>query len=377
MKKKVLIWVIIVAVVAVAVLVRVMSAGNGKYVSVKTAEAVKGDIKSYLSTTAVIQSKNSTDYFGLQGKISSVNIKVGDTVKKGEALIVYESQDMDTAVKQAQLQYDNAVLNKQDTINQNNNILSQISDIDSQIKTLQNQNPRADVTALEAQKQKLTPVSDEKLKQLDNQVEAALLSLNQAKENKAKYQDKIAAQSDGVVTSLNAEAGAMTTQAQVLATVQDIGDLKAVVSVGKYDASSIKLGQEAEIKSGNNTYKGKVSFIAPSAVKTTTSTGQDTTLSVEIDILDKALDLKINFEADTDILIGQTNNVLKVPAESIKTDKDSKSYVYVVKGNKAVQKYVTIGLQSDTEAQVLSGINEGDRVILNPSVSVKDGALVK
>lgn len=377
MKKKVLIWVIIVAVIAALVSIRVISARKGKYLSVKTAQAVKGDIKSYLSTTSVIQSKNSVDYYGLQGKIQTVNVKIGDAVKKGDVLIAYDSQDMSTAVQQAQLQYDNAVLNKQDTINQNNSILSQIDNINNQIKALQRINPKADVAALEQQKQQLKPVSDEKMQQLDNQVKAALLSLNQAKQSQAKYQDKIIAKSAGVVTALNAEEGAATSQAQVMVTVQDISNLKAVVSVGKYDAASIKLGQEAEIKNGNNIYKGKVSFIAPAAVKTVSATGQDTTLDVEIDILDKTPDLKINFEADTDILIGQTNDVLKVPAESIKTDKDGKSYVYIVKGNKAVQKYVDLGLQSDTEAQILNGINEGDRVILNPSIAVKDGALVK
>lgn len=377
MKKKVLVWVIIITVIVSLVSLRIISARKGKYISVKTAQAVKGDIKSYLSTTAVIQSKNSVDYYGLQGKIKTVNIKIGDTVKQGDVLIAYESQDMSTAVQQAQLQYDNAVLNKQDTVNQNNSILKQINDIDNQIASLKKLNPKADVTALEQEKLQLKPVSDEKLQQLDNQIKAALLSLNQAKESQAKYEDKIIARSGGVVTALSAEEGASTSQAQLLVTVQDINNLKAVVAVGKYDAASIMPGQEAEIKNGNNTYKGKVSFIAPAAVKTVSSTGQDTTLDVEIDILDKAPDLKINFEADTDILIGQTNNILKVPAESIKTDKAGKSYVFIVKGNKAVQKYVDLGLQSDTEAQILSGISEGDRVILNPSVAVKDGALVK
>ena len=45
--------------------------------------------------------------------------------------------------------------------------------------------------------------------------------------------------------------------------------------------------------------------------------------------------------------------------------------------NKAVEKTVHLGLQSDTDAEVLDGVTQGDKLISNPSASIQNGTLVK
>jgi HlyD family secretion protein len=394
MKKKIIIYVII-AVTITGGLAFARSRRNVQsVVSVKTSQVSQGDVKAYLSTTATVKSKNSKDYYPLQGKVKKINVKVGDSVTKGQVLAEFDVTDPNIAVKQAQINYDNAVLTKQNQVNNNNDVKNSIADLDKQISDLDAQieeakkNPldAAKVTQLETQKSSLktkrdslkVPYTNEQLKQSDNNIALQKINLDNAKSNLSKSQSTITADFDGVVTALNLVEGAtVSVSSQPAITVQDLNNLKVVMSVGKYDAAKIQIGQEASIKNGEKELKGKVSFIDPAAKKTVSSTGSDTTLGVEIDIIDKPEGLKVDFDTDVDILLGQVNNVVKIPAESIRTDKDGKTYVFSVDGNKVVEKDVKLGLQSDMEAQILEGIGSGDKVILNPATNMKSGELVK
>jgi HlyD family secretion protein len=379
MKKKGIVWILIIVVIGVFISYRMANRNKEKLVNVKTAAVVQGEVKSFLSTTGTIKSKYSKDYFPLQGKVKKVNVKVGEEVKKDQVLVEYEVADASIAVKQAQIQYDNSVLTKQMQTNSNNDMKSRMADLDRQIEEFK-KNP-ADALKLqqaEVERKNLKlPFSNEQLKQADNAIALAKITLDNAKQNLSKSQDKIVAEADGVVTAVNVIEGATSmAAAQPAVTVQDIDSLKILVSVGKYDADKLQVGQDAMVKSGAKEYKGKVTVIDPAAKKTVSSTGSETTLGIEIDILDKSEGLKIDFDADVDILLGQVDNVTKVPAESIKTNKEDKAFVYIIEAGRAVEREIKLGLQSDMESQVVEGVKAGDKVILNPGETVKNGTLV-
>lgn len=437
MKKKFLIWGIILLVLGGFVFLRYSVAQKQKYAVVKITSAAMGDVKAYLSTTAAIKSKNSKDYFGLSGKVISINVKVGSSVKSGQVMVKYDTADLNTPVTSAQIQYNGAVSQRQDAINTNNqnivrasdynydqiisdytaqlnDIKNKISEKDNEISKLLNSKKSQDIqivsvdrvdlnggivtglqqpvtglitqrdslisqiNGIKSQKSQLQPMSPEKLKQLDNSVALAMASLNAAKVNQSKGADSIIADFDGVVTAVSVVQGQMGNAAQAAVTVQDLSKLKGVVAVGKYDAAKIQTGQEATFKATDKSeYKGKVSFMEPAAKQTVTASGSDSSLSVDVDVIDSTKILRIGFDYDVDILLGRVNSVIKIPVECIKSDKNDKSYVYLIIGNKAVEKEVKLGLQSDTEAQITQGVKEGEKVILNPSTSITNGSFVK
>lgn len=380
MNKRIIVFLLIGVAAAGGLYFIIRSGRNQRLVEVKTTTVERGDIKSCLSTTATVKSQNYKEYYGLQAKVKGVNVKVGDKVTKGTVLIMYETQDLAAAVKQAQIQYDNAVLQRKDLINQNNTIKSKIDDLDSQINALQGSSDPQAVSKLETLKQQrnaLQPISDEKLKQADNGVALAKISLDSAKQKAAENKSSIIAEGDGVVTLVEAVEGAVTNGMQPVVIVQDTENLQAIASLGKYDANKIKLGQEVIIKSGRSNYKGKVSFINPAATRVLSAAGGETTLGIKIDIIDKAPDLKIDFDVDVDILLGQLSNIIKVPAETIRNGKEGKNYIYIVENGIVREREVTIGLQSDMEVEIVSGAVPGERVILNPGASIHDGTVVK
>lgn len=381
---------------------------QSKYFPVQATIVSQGDLKSYLSTTGVVKSQEMKEYYGTEVKVSKVYVKVGDKVKKGDALITYEVEDLNAIVKQSEIQYNNAILQKQDLQKQNqeinnniNNKSSEISDIDkriedinNKIRTLQNssdpstfiqfQGFEGQKSTLEQQKNILVqqknamqPISNEKLKQAENTVNLAKLNLDTAKKNLSKSVNKIVAENDGVVTALNAVEGAMANMAKPLLIVQNTDNLKVVISVGKYDASNIKLNQNAIIKNQKKQYKGKISYIAPVAEKSQDPTIGDTTLTVDVNIADKNPDLKIDFDVDVDILLGEAKGVKRVPTECIRTDKKGKNFIYTIKDNKALEREVKLGIESDNEAEIIKGAAVGEEVILNPTDTIKNRTLVK
>lgn len=394
MKKRIIIGIIIVALISGGFYFKNRIENRNNLATVKTSMVSKGDVKAYLSTTAVIKSKNSKDYFGQQLKIAKVNVKVGDNVTKGQVMLTYDVADINNNVKQAEIQYNNAVLSKQILTNNNKDINSKIAELDKQIKDIDatisqyrnSTNPTeiAKIQTLETQKSQLKsakdnlkPISNEQLKQADNAISLAKITLDSAKAKISEGKDSIIAEFDGVVTVVNALEGGVGNPAVATITVQDINNLKAVVSVGKYDAEKIRIDQLAEIKSNGTKLAGKVAFIDPVAKKNMSATGTETTLNTEIDILDRAEGLKVDFDTDINILLGEKKNVIKVPAEAVRTDKTGRTFVFVVEDTKAVEKTVKLGLQSDMEAEVLEGLAEGDKVILNPVASISNGTVVK
>ena len=380
MKKKTVIYGLIVVGILSGVFLINNKKKDSKIATVKTSIVQVGELKAYISTTATVMSKNSKEYYGLQAKIKKVNVAVGDSVKIGDILVTYEAVDLSSTVSQAQIQYDNAVLSKQDLYNQNNTIKNKIADLGKEIAILEvSENPsdKARLETLKQQKSSLSPISNEKLKQADNAVKLSEISLNSAKQKASETKSTIVAENAGVVTDLNAIEGSASNGMQAVVVVQDLGSLKATTSLGKYDAAKVKIGQEVTIRSGSNTYKGSISFIDPAAKKTVGVTGSETTLGVEISITDNAPELKIDFDVDVDILVEKVANVVKIPSEALKVEKGGKNLVYVVEQNIVHERKVTVGTQSDTEVQITEGVKNGEKVILNPSTSIKEASTVK
>lgn len=348
--------------------------------TVKTTAVTVGNIDAYLSTTAAVKSKERKEYYGTQAQIKEVYVKVGDYIKKGDILVSYKTEDLTNSIKQAQIQYNNAVLQRRDLYNQNDDIKDKMNDLDAQIKKLEKSKDPADAAKLESlkqQKEAMSPISTEKLKQADNSVQLAKISLEMVKDKKEDIKSSITAENAGVVTDVTVTEGAVGNMAQPAVIIQDLENLKAVVSLGKYDAQKIKIGQSAKIKGVNTVYNGSVFFIDPVAHQKVSASGNEVIVNAEIDILKKSPELKIDLDVDADILIGQAKQVVKVPVEAIKLVKGNKNLVYVVKNNIVEERQVKVGLQSDREAQILEGVKIGEKVILNPSTSITNGLQVQ
>ena len=178
---------------------------------------------------------------------------------------------------------------------------------------------------------------------------------------------------DGIVLSRDVEIGDAVSSILVLGSsatlVMTLGDTSEVYVKGKVDESDIGkvyLGQPARIKVESfkdKTFTGKVTKISPMGVEK----DNVTTFEVRVSINNPEGVLKAMMTANAEIILEEHKNVLQIPEGSIIYDKDKKASVEVPEpkakeGKKKVA--VNIGISNGAKTELLSGLKEGDQVVL-------------
>lgn len=386
MKKSVktfLIVLVILAIVASTVYaISIKNKNSASTVEVNAAKVEKGDIVSLFSTTGVVESKSKHEYYILSPtKVLKVYVSVGDNVKKGDKLLELETQDLSIQYQIAQKQLEMAQM-QLDALKKLKEKQSQQSQVAAQIPntSLPQQLPSGESTVQQPSTSQIQTSSlslDDQIKLQQKQVEIAELNLKNIKQNMYKQQKYVIAEFDGTVTIVNAKDNSYFTSSQFPAiAVEDLNNLQIALDVNPYDAVNLKEGQKAYIHFADKTFEGVVSKVSPTATKVITQTGGDNVVKVYVDLLNNDGTIKPGFNVDVDIKIGEKKDTIKVPSEAIVSDKNGNEFVYVVENGIAKQKKVKTGLASDLETEIISGVNVGEKVILNPTSSIEDGTKV-
>lgn len=414
-RTKLIVWSVVLLVVVGYIGYSMYAASN--YIPVvKAGEVSYQQIDAYLSTTATVVSPESISYFAPpQSKATEVHFKVGDTVKKGDIIATFDLSDLNDAVRLAQIDLSNANINiakakdgaaRQKTVDQIN---QEIADARSSIVVLQNKIDRyqrdeldsGDPTDMETWQRRIqslnteigdlsaqlsdypqAPMSELDLKSAQNS--AAKLAINL--KSLQKYQDDqgIVAEADGIITQMNLIKGAPATNTSVACVIDSTEGLRAKFNIGKYDIGSIKLDQTATLSLGSMEYEGFISNIGSAAVKTTNSSGASTAASVpaEITITNPDENLVVGLDFDVEIHTFSNPNALSIPVESVLTDRNGDfCYKLIPTDQPEVftyeKAYLTTGSASESYIEVLSGITEGEKIILSPPTTLEMLPIVK
>ena len=178
---------------------------------------------------------------------------------------------------------------------------------------------------------------------------------------------------DGVVLSRDVEMGDAVSSILVLGStatlVMTLGDTSQVYVKGKVDESDIGkvyLGQAARIKVESfkdKTFNGVVTKISPMGVEK----DNVTTFEVRVSINNPGGELKAEMTANAEIILEEHKSVLQIPEGALIYDKDKKASVDVpdLKAKDGMRKVaVNIGISNGARTEVLSGLKEGDQVVL-------------
>jgi multidrug efflux pump subunit AcrA (membrane-fusion protein) len=179
---------------------------------------------------------------------------------------------------------------------------------------------------------------------------------------------------DGTVVSVgvkkNDVLSAMDYSSKTAVQLVDTSQIKFTGQVDEIDILKIKTGQKAMISVDavpNKTFTGTVSFISPFGTPDTNNVVKFP-ITIMLDPTDVAL--KGGLTATADIAISTVENALLVPLSAVTTTSEG-SFVNVI--NKATgqpeKRQVTLGSQNLQFAEVLSGLKEGDKVIVQEKVT--------
>lgn len=131
------------------------------------------------------------------------------------------------------------------------------------------------------------------------------------------------------------------------------------IKISEADIDQVSVGQQASIfpnKDDSIVYLGEISYISPVGSR---SNGYNT-FEAEIEFVND--NLKVGMSATCSILLKQSENVLVVPIEAV-FEKDSLLFVLVKTDIATEEREVTIGLSDASLVEIISGLQEGEKVI--------------
>ena len=338
----------------------------------------------------------------VSGEIVELHVKEGDFVEKGVLLFKIKPEIYISARERAA-----ATLNStQARMAQAEAQLLQAELAFNRNKTLFNENTisQSDFEQAESQYKVAKAEKESAL----YSVKSAEASLREANENLVKT--TVYSPMTGTISSLSVELGervigaTMMTGTEVLR-VADLNRMEVVVEVNENDIIRVKLGDTAKVEVDaylDRDFKGVVTEIANSAKTTTLTSDQVTNFEVRILILRESYDDLISeknpspfrpgMSASVDIYTSRKADILTVPIQAVTTRTDTtkteeiareniRTLVFVSDGTRALARDVKTGIQDNVNIEILSGLTEGEDVIVQPfsaiSKKLSDSTLIE
>ena len=358
----------------------------------RLAKVTRGDVARSVIATGKIQPITKVEVKSkASGIVQKLYVDINDHVKKGQELALLDQQEIEDQVdaQRAQLASSEANVTTYEANIQQDKVNAAAPDLPMYKATLDrnlemqkegivsrqtlddaNRDYLAELTKRDAAKAQIG-VDTAKLKQARAQVLQSEASLKQLEQQLAYT--TIVAPMDGVILSRDVEMGDAVSSILVLGSTATLvmteGDTTQVYVQGKVDEADIAhvyLGQQARIKVESfrdRLFYGKVTKIAPMGVEK----DNVTTFEVRVSINNPGGELKANMTANAEILLDEHKGVLSVPENAVIYDNQKNASVQVPdKSQKdgARKVPVSVGLSNGSVTEILSGLKEGDQVVL-------------
>ena len=311
------------------------------------------------------------------GRLVAINVEEGNVVKKGDVVARLENEDSaalknqasaNLAVTQAELERAKAELNDAAVnLKRQKDLLAKdyISRLEYDSAEARYKMDAAAVAGAEAA------------------IKANAAALQNA-EVSLEY-TLIRAPFDAVVLTKNADIGDIITPIGAAAeakaavvTIADMDSLLVEADVSESNLKQVHTGQACEIQLDafpDIRFRGLVHMIVPTADRTRAS------VLVKVKFLDKDKRILPEMSAKVAFLERPLNPDELKPAIGVNTSsivtRNNQKYVFLIKGDKAIETPVSAAKQSGEITEILDGIKPGDRIILKPTDSIKNNTRIK
>jgi len=335
--------------------------------TVQPIAVARANIEEVVTSQGKLEAKQYVDV-GTQvsGQLKAIHVDIGDTVTKGQLLA-----EIDPRVYQAQVEAAEAGLNS---------LRAQLNQQKAEaVLAEQNLKRNQNLIAVNAVSQQALQET-ESLAAVENaQVNSIIAQIQQTESNlKASRTNlsytKIYAPMAGTVTTLPTKEGQTLNANQTAPVVLQVANLDTMTvraQVAEADVSRIKESMPAYFTTlGNNErrWPGKVRQVLP-----TPQIVNDVVLyDVLIDVKNESRKLMTGMTTQVFFIFGKAENALVIPAEVLtrraaREDNDKgKAYrVAVINETGREQRVIHVGLQTRTQAEVVDGLKEGEKIAVN------------
>jgi len=373
-----------------------------------TARVERRDLASSILATGAVKPQIGAEVrvgARISGKVERLYANIGDVVKKGQVVAQLEKADLEAKARQsaAELRVSEAKLGAvqslrpreiekaeadvaqwQATVDLNKKDLGRQSELLKQSVTSRQECDRAQEqmsvseAKLHASRKGLELARtgyEEDLKQATADVERAkaALAVNEVQLTYATIAAPIAGVI-GLVTTQEGETVSAGLSAPTFVTIIDLGRLQVDTFVDEVDIGKVKTGQRATFTVDSfpsREFAGKVVAIYPKAVIQENVVNYDVVVEIT-DPYDGLL--RPEMTASVTIALDARENVLAVPTKAVKRER-GKSVVYVLSGGQPESREVKVGWKDSQWIEIVSGVAEGQVVLLEPPAAPKTSEL--
>ncbi|WP_028971730.1 efflux RND transporter periplasmic adaptor subunit [Sporomusa ovata] len=311
-----------------------------------------GELKSYTYAGEVRGRYESQLAFQVAGKIIKRNVQLGSVVNAGDVLLEIDPKDLKQTV---------------------NSSSAQVRSAESQLKLTESNLQRY------RQLYSQNAISQAQLDQYENAYEVAQAAVQQAaaqygqSSNQLDY-CQLCADTAGVISGINAEAGQVVSAGQTIVTIVQNGEREVEISVPENRIKELRTASQLTISFWalpDLKANGKVREIAPMAASTTR------TYQVRISILNPPPEIKLGMTAAVSLTsAGEQNvNLTSIPLAAIYQTNDLPG-VWVVTDHTAHLRPVQIGGLSNNQVQV-TGLLPGEIIITAGVHKLREGQKVR
>lgn len=179
---------------------------------------------------------------------------------------------------------------------------------------------------------------------------------------------------NGVVTARNYDKGDMFSMGQPIYTVEQIAPVKLLVGISESDYSNVKKGNEVNITVDafpGKVFVGKINRIYPTINEATH------TFNVEVIVPNRDNVLRPGMYARVTVQFGVNNSVVVPDTAIVKQTGSGERFVYILNADGTVTyRNVKLGRRIDSMYEILSGVEDGAKVVTEGQVRLKDGIKV-
>lgn len=363
---------------------------NNNKVTYQTEKVTKGTLIVSVSGSGTVASTNSSNVTTeATGVVKNIYVKDGDLVKTGDKIAELEL-DLEGQQKssQAWASYQSA---KNSLQSANDSLYSVQADLFTKWQSYFNLSTsshyqNSDGTANTAERDSQTEFrinqdnwlsAEAKYKAQQKAIEQAQLSLNSAWYSYQQASPIIYAPISGTVSGLSLQIGSVInsqSSSNTSATTNKIANIKTdalptlSINLTEIDVPKVKIGDKATITFdafSDKTFTGKVISIDMVGSVSSGVTNYPTVILLDT----KSNEILPNMGVSANIITNTKDEVLLISTSAVKTDIDGNSYVQTLTNGKPADINVEIGLSSDTQTEVVSGLKEGDTVITSTTAA--------
>jgi len=273
--------------------------------------------------------------FQTSGRLVWIGVKVGDRVKKGQAIASLDKTEL-----------------KKQLAKDFNDYRTTLSEFDDTDYTYKDKKMRYLIT------EDLQRIIDRTQFTLNNAV------IDYELQDLAIKYATLTSPINGIVVAMDQQVPNVNiTAATATFTIIDPQSIYVKSEVDESDIPKVKLNQPVSLRLDSfpdNNVQSYVSYVSFSPISGQSSTVYE--IRFPLNAQNSDLGYRLGMNGDVNIILDSIKDALTIPIEYI-TDENDKKYVYIKKNNDIIKKQIKTGIENDTDVQVLEGLSKNDQIL--------------